>query len=214
MSQMGTYGTGATDPILTLTGNSGGAVGPDGSGNINVVGSGVVSTAGNPGTNTLTISVSGAVSTSFATDAGTAVPSGGVLTIAGAGTVTTSGAGSTVTITGSSSYVGLPWSVINADQSAVVNNGYICNKAGTLVLTLPATSAIGDVIRVTGMNTALGWQIAQGAGQQIYFGATNTTLGAGGSLASSATRDAIEMVCIVVDTTWQVISSVGNITVV
>lgn len=43
--------------VETLTGNSGGAVGPDGSDNINVVGDGTtINVVGNPGTNTLTIS--------------------------------------------------------------------------------------------------------------------------------------------------------------
>lgn len=47
--------------VLTLTGNTGGAVGPDGGGNINVIGDGTTaSVAGNAGTNTLTISVAGA----------------------------------------------------------------------------------------------------------------------------------------------------------
>lgn len=44
--------------IGTLTGNSGGAVGPT-SGNINIVGSGGITVVGNPGTSTLTISGGG-----------------------------------------------------------------------------------------------------------------------------------------------------------
>ena len=46
--------------VLELTGNSGGPVGPSGLGNINIVGSGIIDVVGNPGTNTLTISTSGA----------------------------------------------------------------------------------------------------------------------------------------------------------
>ena len=43
--------------VETLTGNSGGAVGPDASDNINVIGDGTtVNVVGTPGTNTLTIS--------------------------------------------------------------------------------------------------------------------------------------------------------------
>jgi hypothetical protein len=42
-----------------LQGNTGGPVGPDGSNIINVIGSGAVGVAGNPGNNTLTISISG-----------------------------------------------------------------------------------------------------------------------------------------------------------
>ena len=44
--------------IQTLTGNVGGAVSPN-SGNINVVGSGAITVTGNPGSSTLTISLSG-----------------------------------------------------------------------------------------------------------------------------------------------------------
>lgn len=60
MSQITSYSFGVFPPggvVETLTGNSGGAVGPDGANNINVVGDGVtIDVAGNPGTNTLTIS--------------------------------------------------------------------------------------------------------------------------------------------------------------
>ncbi len=51
--------SGSGGEVLTLTGNSGGAVSPNGSGNMNLVGSGTVSVTGNPGTNTLTVSVGG-----------------------------------------------------------------------------------------------------------------------------------------------------------
>ena len=45
--------------VETLTGNTGGAVGPNAAFNINVVGSGNVTVTGNPGTNTLTITENG-----------------------------------------------------------------------------------------------------------------------------------------------------------
>lgn len=111
---------------------------------------------------------------------------------------------------------GLTWSVITVDQSVTANNGYICNKAGLLTLTLPASSTAGDVFRVTGINTALGWKIAQNANQQIFFGTSSTTVGTGGSLASSQIRDSAELVCVTggSSSVWQVISSIGNITVV
>ena len=41
--------------VATLTGNEGGAVGPDGSNNINILGGSGIDVSGNPGTNTLTI---------------------------------------------------------------------------------------------------------------------------------------------------------------
>jgi len=61
--QRGNPGPGTA--VNTLTGNSGGAVSPDGSYNINVVGSGGVSVVGNPGTHTLTISSSGSSSFTY-----------------------------------------------------------------------------------------------------------------------------------------------------
>jgi hypothetical protein len=59
-----------------------------------------------------------------------------------------------------------------------------------------------------------GWTITQGAGQQVHFGNKDTTSGAGGSLASVHIRDAAELICCVADVEFNVISSVGNITIV
>jgi hypothetical protein len=61
MSQAGRYNSNTPAPgtVLSLEGNTGAAVGPDGGGTIFVVGSGDISVAGNPLTNTLTISDSG-----------------------------------------------------------------------------------------------------------------------------------------------------------
>lgn len=117
----------------------------------------------------------------------------------------------TIAATGAGSFT---WSVITADQSASVNNGYICNKAGLLTLTLPTTAAVGTIIEVSGMNTALGWKIAQNANQQIFFGTSSTTSGTGGSLASTNIYDSVRLVCNTANLTWIVLSSVGNITVV
>lgn len=109
---------------------------------------------------------------------------------------------------------GFTWSVITADQSAAVNNGYICNKGTLLVLTLPTTAAVGSTIRVAGMNTGL-WKIAQpNSGSKIHFGSRVTTTGTGGYLESTNRNDAIELVCIVANDEWTAISSVGNITIV
>lgn len=93
--------TGGGGTLSTLTGNTGGAVSPL-AGNINVIGdTTTINIAGNPGTHTLTASTGSTVATSYVTDAGTAVPSAGVLHVNGASGVTTSGAGNTITITGS-----------------------------------------------------------------------------------------------------------------
>lgn len=320
MSQAGRFSTGGgpvTPSVLTLTGNTGGAVGPDGGGNIDVVGSGSISVAGNAGTNTLTISNSGAVATSFPTDVGTAIPALGALTIAGGNNIGTVGVGSTVTIhvdgttnhavqvgsgtgalnslsvgtngqvllgatsadpsfvtptagtglsittnsttleyavdstvpltfaadsgtataaaniitfaggtnvttsaTGSTITIdataggSFTWTeVTGTSQAMAVNNGYILNNAGLVTATLPSTAAVGDIVRVAGKGAG-GWLIAQNSGQTIFFGSSTTSTGVGGSLASTNRRDCIELICVTANNDWDVLSSIGNITVV
>lgn len=123
----------------------------------------------------------------------------GISVVAGANTITINAVGG-----------GDTWSVITANQTAAVNNGYFCNKAGTLALALPAVSAIGDVIEVANINTATGVQFTQAAGQQIFIGNTSTTLGAAGTLTSSAVGDTLKIVCRTANTIWQVTSMMGN----
>lgn len=102
MSQAGKFNTNTPAPgtVLFLEGNSGGQVGPDGSGIIHVVGDGTTITiAGNPGTNTLTASLTGGIADTYHTDSGDAVPAGGILNIEGdSASITTSGSGNTVVV--------------------------------------------------------------------------------------------------------------------
>ena len=138
-------------------------------------------------------------------------PSAATLT-AGTGVTITNGAGS---ITVSAVGGGLTWTVVTGTtQAAAVNNGYIANNAGQVVVTLPAVSAVGDTVAVTGMNNATGWKVAQNAGNQIFFGSSSTTAGTGGSLTSTATRDTVYLVCIVANGAWNAVGSIGNLTVV
>lgn len=132
---------------------------------------------------------------------------------AGTGVTITPGA-NTITINAAGG--GLTWSVVTVDASFTANTGTIANKAGLLTMTLPASGAIGDIIRITGINTALGWKIAQNANQQIFIGTSSTSVGAGGSIASINIRDSLEMVCVVAgaSTVWNVLSSEGNFTIV
>lgn len=95
----------------------------------------------------------------------------------------------------------------------VVNNGYITNNAGLVTMTLPATAAVGDTIKVDGKGAG-GWLIAQNAGQTVNFLAQPTTTGVGGSLASSTQYDCVTYRCITANTTWVVEAVVGNLTVV
>ena len=109
---------------------------------------------------------------------------------------------------------GATWSeVVGTSQAIAVNNAYIANNAGVVTFTLPATAAVGTTFRIAGKGAG-GWAIAQGAGQSINDGSVSSTVGAGGSLASSQRYNAIELVCITANTTWNVISSQGNFTIV
>ena len=138
-------------------------------------------------------------------------PSAATLT-AGTGVTVVNGAGS---ITINAAGGGLSWVVVTGTtQAMAVNTGYIANNAGLVTATLPATSAVGDMVAITGINNATGWKIAQNAGNQIFFGSSSTTSGTGGSLASTATRDVVYLVCMTANATWNVVNSIGNITVV
>ena len=92
--------------VDTLTGNTGGAVGPDGLNNINVVGDGTtIEVAGDAGTNTLTISAIGGSGVTIDGDSGSATGSTITFTAhpSAGGSVTFSATSSTVTLNSSDS---------------------------------------------------------------------------------------------------------------
>ncbi len=128
MSQAGSLGGGGSGPFsISLTGNSGGAVHPT-LGNINVIGSGLISIVGNPGTSTMTVSYAGTGGThTFHTDSGDAVESGNAITVAGGTNINTVGSGATVTV--------------NLDNNVTISGTYT-STGGNLVL--PITSNDGS----------------------------------------------------------------------
>lgn len=128
---------------------------------------------------------------------------------AGANISVTNGVGS-ITIAGGGSG-GYAWSAITANQSAVAGQGYFVT-ANAVAVALPATSAVGDSFQIS-LDGGTSWTISQGAGQQIFIGSNSTTAGAGGSLASTAQGDVVELVCRVANTEWRVVDVIGNITV-
>jgi len=93
-----------------------------------------------------------------------------------------------------------------------VNRGVITNNVALVTLTLPATAEVGDTIEVAGKGAGK-WLIAQNAGQTVHFGNTNTTTGAGGSLAATLQYDTIKLVCITANTNFVVTCAVGNIVI-
>jgi hypothetical protein len=108
---------------------------------------------------------------------------------------------------------GITWTEITDSATASVDNGYIANKGTLLTLTLPTTAAVGSVVAISGKGAG-GWKIAQNADEQIIFGNKSTTVGVTGYLASVNQYDAIELVCVIANTTWLVTRSVGNIEIV
>ncbi len=108
------------------------------------------------------------------------------------------------------------WSTVSAATTMAVNTGYIAN-AGTagapIVLSLPATAAVGTEIAVAGIGIG-GWRVAQQTGQQIHFGNLPTTAGTDGSISSTHQRDALRLLCVTANTTWTVVGSQGNLNVV
>ncbi len=95
----------------------------------------------------------------------------------------------------------LPWTVKTDGTTAlqaVANNGYIAAGSVKLTITLPASPAVGDVLRVVGKNGGSGWRIAQAAGQQILGvnGSADTATGITGNLEGGTTGSSIELVYI------------------
>lgn len=138
-------------------------------------------------------------------------PVGAVLTSTGASITITNGAG---TINLETAAAGETWTdVTGASQTIAVNKGYTASNAGAVAFTLPAVAAYGTIFEVTTGTTTGGWTIAQAAGQSIVFGNATTTTGTGGSLASTLAGDGVRCLCIVANTGYKVLDSIGQITV-
>lgn len=110
---------------------------------------------------------------------------------------------------------GITWfDVTTTSASMTTNNGYVADNASLVTLTLPASANIGDQLTINGKNTG-GWIIAQNALQQIQLGTSATTVGVGGSLASTNRYDSVVLQCITAGTsTLWTAKSAGNLTVV
>lgn len=130
---------------------------------------------------------------------------------AGSNISVTNGAGSITIAASGGGSGGYSWSAITSNQSAVAGEGYFVTS-GAVDLALPSTSAVGDSFQVS-LDGGTSWTISQAAGQQIFIGNTSTTAGTGGSLASTAQGDVVELVCRVANTEWRVVDVVGNISV-
>lgn len=159
--------------VEKLSGNTGGPVSPDSSDNINVVGDGTtITVAGNPGTNTLTISALSAGAASFPTDSGTATPTVGVLNII-ADTAALN-AGSSVSFSGAGNTVTLNVTDVNGNTliGNSAGNATISGGSGGTGNTALGTSA-GAALTTSFANVAIG----EGALTALTTGERNTAIG-------------------------------------
>jgi hypothetical protein len=104
--------------------------------------------------------------------------------------------------------------VTGASYSIPINSGAIANRATLVTITLPTVAKVGDTFEVVGKGAG-GWLIAQNANQTIHINAAqSTTVGVGGSLASTDIYDYIKLVCTVANLEFTRTSVSGNLTLV
>lgn len=125
-------------------------------------------------------------------------PAPATLTAGGGMTVTNAANSVTLATTGG----GLGWTfVTGTSQNMSPDIGYVANNAGLVTLTLPVTAAVGTALGIIGLGAG-GWKIAQNANQNIQVGSVSTTVGIGGSVASTNRYNSINLICVVANTTW------------
>jgi hypothetical protein len=142
-------------------------------------------------------------------------------TTAGDPAAATLSAGTGINITSASGAItiastnAINWnSAASSTQAMVAEQGYYTNNgASSVAFTLPATQAAGTTLEIAGYSSG-GWTLAQNALQSIQFGSVTTTVGIGGSLASTNRGDGIKLLCVVANTTWVSIGGTGNLTYV
>jgi hypothetical protein len=103
--------------------------------------------------------------------------------------------------------------VAGASQAMTSNHTYIANDASLTTFTLPATSAVGDILQIVGsaLNTG-GWKITYTTGQIIWGPAGSSTVTTGNAASATAAAQSVALLCVVANTTWVISSNSGTIT--
>lgn len=225
----GGVGSGAASGAAALGGSAGigslGDVNSSGQAGFNAWGYGIAGfgqvTSGNGGTSCLgggARSVSAGFSGSVAGIAGTGYGGGGSGAVgAGTSTAAAGGAGAAgfcivteYVLVSATIVTTLPWTEVTAaTQALAVNNGYVTNRVAGVTYTLPASGAVGDVIRISGKSGIS--TVNQNANQQIVLASASTTVGITGSIASTNTGDCIELICTTggTSTVWRANGQIG-----
>ncbi len=98
--------------------------------------------------------------------------------------------------------------VTGATATLVPNQNFLISFISLCQLTLPITAAVGTIIRIVGLGPGA-WQILQRNNQIIHVGKANTTLGVSGALTSFNETDCIELMCVVANLEFTVVSGVS-----
>jgi hypothetical protein len=100
--------------------------------------------------------------------------------------------------------------VVNTGMTMQGNNGYIINNTSLVTLSMPASAQVGELLWVVGNQGS--WKIQLNPGQIVNFGNKQSN---GGSISSSVPSDAIQLVCVVNNTTFNCTGvAQGNMVVV
>lgn len=98
----------------------------------------------------------------------------------------------------------LTWATASGTtQAAAVNTGYVCTNAAQCTVTLPGTAAVGDCVAVQGQGYSSGGVVLAANTGQTIKGLANTTTSAG-SVTISNQYGALEVICVVANTTWAI----------
>lgn len=194
--QVAMSGTG----ILTITGDSGGAVGPDGGSNINLISGDNITVTGDAGANTLTLTLDATVADTYTTDSGNAIPSAGVLKVLGSGGLSTSGAGNTVTVTAGAT---IPTSFVS-DSGTATPAGNLLNVLGGSGID---TSGSGDTLTITAdSSVATTYTCDSGSATPA---ASNLNVVGGGSTSTSGSGSTVTITSTGGGIMWNEVTVVG-----
>lgn len=107
------------------------------------------------------------------------------------------------------------WNSVNSDQALAVNNGYLITAAAPLSFDLPASSVIGDIIKlattITSTDSVL---IVQDTDQYIVIAEESSTPGPTGGMELETTngirRGSCELLCIEANKGWRLFCGTGT----
>lgn len=119
-------------------------------------------TAANATNANFATSANSANSATFSTSSGSSNDSANLGGVGASNYLLNNGNGSMLTnLTGT-----FKWNVISSSQQSQSNFGYVTDSTSEVVVNLPTSPAVGDVIRVAGAGSG-GWRVSQNSGQLI-----------------------------------------------